>query len=427
MKVLFLHNNFPAQYRHVAAALAQDPANSVVFATHNRQGNLPGVGKLLFKPSREPAKETHHYLRGTESAVLNGQAVFRACIELRKRGFIPDVICGHSGWGPTLYVKDIFPEARLLCYFEWYYHARGSDADFLIDSVITHDDACRIRTRNAPILLDLAQCDWGLTPTMWQQSQFPDIFRPRMSVLHDGVDTDFFRPARDATLKLDGLDLSGVDEIITYATRGMEPYRGFPEFMRAAAQLLEMRPGAHVVVVGDDRVAYGKRLPDGESWKKRMLSELELELDPKRIHFTGLLPYSDYLKVLQASTVHVYLTVPFVLSWSLMEAMATGCMIVASDTPPVREVLRDGHNGLLVDFFDVEALAEGIDLALEKKAEFERLRRNARRTIVEQYALSRLLPRHLSLIGEIAAGRIPPRVPLAPEQETMATGTGGAE
>ncbi|OUR80495.1 glycosyl transferase family 1 [Alphaproteobacteria bacterium 46_93_T64] len=406
MRVLFLHNNFPAQYRHVARALAEKKKNKVVFASHRAVEKIPNVVNLLYKPHREGKSETHHYLRTTETAVINGQSLFRACLDLKKKGFEPDVICAHSGWGPSLYVKDLFPNAKLLCYFEWYYHAFGSDADFLPEAKMDYDDASRIRTKNLPVLMDLAHCDWGQIPTDFQASQFPDIFRPKLSVLHDGVDTNFFKPNPKAEKKFGNLDLSHVDEILTYATRGMEPYRGFPEFMRAAAILMKQRPNLHVVVVGQDRVAYGKKLPEGDSWRKRMLKELNF--DESRLHFTGLLPYGEYVKALQSSTVQAYLTVPFVLSWSLIETLSCGALVVASDTAPVKEVITDNENGFLADFFNHEAFAERIAYVLDNHKDLGHVRAAARQTVVENYAHKDLLPRHLRLIKDVANGTFPP-------------------
>ena len=405
MRVLFLHNNFPAQYRHVAESLAARKDNVVVFGTNRKEGRIPGVTKAIYKPSREVRPESHHYVRTLESAVLNGQAVYRLTNTLKKRGFVPDVVCGHSGWGPTLYIKDAFPDAKLLCYFEWFYRAHGTDADFLPESPASEDDACRIRTRNAPILLDLAHCDWGQSPTDWQRTQFPDMFHAKISVLHDGIDTEYFQPVDGAKLVLPDLDLSGAKEIVTYATRGMEPYRGFPQFMEAASLLLARRPDCHVVVVGEDRVAYGRKLPEGQSYKQKMLDQLDL--DRARVHFTGLLPFDQYRAVLRASHVHVYLTVPFVLSWSMIEALACGCLVVASDTPPVREVIEDGKNGLLVDFFSTDRLAARIEEGLDHPDRFADIRAAARRGVVQRYALADLLAANLRLIEAVAAGKAP--------------------
>jgi glycosyltransferase involved in cell wall biosynthesis len=401
MRVLFLHPNFPAQYRHVATALAAVRGNQVMFGTARAEGELPRVVKGVFKPHRAPRHDTHPYIRPVETAVLNGQGVFRLALAMKARGFSPDVVCAHSGWGVSLFVKDAFPAARLLSYFEWYYRAQGSDADFLPGETTSDDDKLRIRTKNAPVLLDLAQCDRGLCPTGWQREQFPEVFRDRLSIIHDGIDTGFFTPKPGARLKLAGLDLTQVDELITYVARGMEPYRGFPQFMAALAELQRRRPNLHGVIVGEDRVAYGRPLPDGRTFKQQALAELKL--DPARTHFTGPLPYGQYLHVIQASAVHVYLTVPFVLSWSMLEAMAAGCLIVGSDTPPVREVIEDGRNGLLTDFFDVTRIADRVEQALDHPDRHAALRQAARETILERYDLQRLLPKHLELIQALAA------------------------
>jgi len=400
MKILFLHPNFPAQFRHVAVALARDPENQVVFATARPEGQLPGVYKAVFKPSRSARRETHHYVRPLESAVLQGQAVYRIADQLKAEGFIPDIVYGHSGWGPALFIKDIFPKAKLLCYFEWFYRAHGSDADFDPGNPLSRDDEARIRIKNAPILIDLYSCDAGLCPTSWQLRQFPDEYHGKMTVMHDGIDTAFFCPKQNAKLVLPSskLDLSHADEIVTYVSRGMEPYRGFPQFMEAVSLLQKRRPRCHAVIVGEDRVAYGKPLADGKTYKQVMLEKLDI--DSSRIHFTGLLPYSAYRQVLQASSVHVYLTRPFVLSWSMLEAMSAGCLLVASGTPPVTEIIQDKVNGLLVDFFSPREIADRVEEALDNPDRMASIRIKARETIREKYDLAALLPRHLEWISE---------------------------
>ena len=405
MRVLFLHPNFPAQYRHMAAALGREEGNEVVFATQAREGEIPGVRKVYFKTAREPARETHHYVRPLERAVLTGQAAFRAVLELKQQGFVPDLVCGHAGWGTTQFVKDVYPETPFLGFFEWYYRALGSDVGFLKDDRVGADDMARVRVKNAAILLDLVSCDWGVTPTAWQLEQFPAEFGDKLLRLHEGIDTGYFAPAEGARLVLPGLDLSGVDELVTYVARGMEPYRGFPQFIQALAHIQERRPQCHAVIVGADRVAYGAALPDGKTYKEKMLAEVALDLG--RVHFTDLLPYDQYREVLRASSVHVYLTVPFVLSWSLLEAMAAGCLVVGSDTAPVREVVRDGENGLLVDFFSPQAIAERVDEALDHPDRMASLRAAARATIVEHFDLAQLLPRQLRLMHDVAMGDRP--------------------
>ncbi len=410
MKALFLHPNFPAQYRHIITALGADPNNQIVFGTKNErpEWNIPGVEKAVFNPSREASNETHQYVRVLENAVLHAQAVFRMAEQLKAKGFVPDIICGHSGWGPTLFVKEAFPNTPLLCYFEWFYHAEGSDADFDPADPLTVDDKARIRVKNTPILIDLYSCDWGVSPTHWQQSQFPPELRQKISVLHDGVDTSYFQPNPGAKLVLPDLDLSGVDELVTYVGRGMEPYRGFPEFIEAVAYIQERRPNCHVVVVGSERVCYGKPLPNGMSYKDYMLKKIPLDLS--RIHFVGPLPYGQYLQVIQASDVHIYLTRPFVLSWSMIESLSTGCLILGSDTAPVREVIEDGVNGLLVDFFSPKQIADRVDEVLSHPNRMAQLREKARETAIERYELSTLLSKHLQLITEVANRSLPATV-----------------
>lgn len=401
MRILFLHPNFPAQFRHLATTLAKNPKHQVVFGTMRQQGSITGVKKLIYQPSREAHPTTHQYIRNLENAVLQGQAIYRIVQQLKNEGFIPDVVYGHSGWGPTLFIKDIFPKTKLFCYFEWFYHAHGSDADFDPTDPLNADAEARIRVKNAPILLDLCSCDAGLSPTNWQHQQFPREFQSKIRVMHDGVDTSFFCPNPNAKLVLPNLnlDLSQAEEIVTYATRGMEPYRGFPQFMEAVALIQKRRPNCHVVVTGEDRVAYGKQLPDGKTYKQLMLEKLPLDLS--RLHFTGSLPYEQYLQVLQASSVHIYLSRPFVLSWSMLESMATGCLIVGSRTAPVMEFIEDGKNGLLVDFFSPEQIAERVDEVLDHPDRMLELRANARNTIVQKYDLAKLLPQHLEwLLGE---------------------------
>lgn len=400
MRFLFLHPNFPAQFRHLAVEIAKQEQHQVVFGTARVDGSLPGVHKEIYAPNREVRPETHNYIKPLASAVLQGQAVYRIADKLKSQGFIPDIVYGHSGWGSTLFIKDIFPQAKLFCYFEWFYHAYGSDADFDPSDPLSADDALRIRIKNAPILQDLYSCDRGLSPTKWQQQQFPPEYHHKITVHHDGIDTDFFRPRSNPKLVLPrlNLDLSHVEEIVTYASRGLEPYRGFPQFIEAIALLLERRPNVHVVIVGEDRVCYGRRLGDGKTYQQLMLEKFPIDLN--RVHFTGWLAYPEYLQVLQASSAHVYLTRPFVLSWSMLEALATGCLVIGSRTAPVMELIEDGVNGLLVDFFSPPEICARIEDVLNHPEEMKAIRTKARASIVNQYNLADLLPQHLQWLQE---------------------------
>ena len=403
MKILFVHQNCPGQFKHLAPCLAALPGNEVVFITRPGKPDLPGVSKLEYTPARLPGSATHRYLRLMEAAVLNGQAVAKLAAGLRGKGFRPDVIVAHVGWGEALYLKSIWPGVPLLGYFEWYYRAFGTDVDF--DCAPSLDDVCRINTRNGLHLLNLEMADWGLTPTLWQQRQHPTEFQRKLSVIHDGVDTDRLRPNPQATGRLkQGLNLKAGDEVITYVARNLEPYRGFPQFMRAAALILKRRPQAQILVVGADGVSYGKAPADGQTFRQQMLAELGTELDLERIHFLGRVKYGVFVRVLQLSAAHIYLSFPFVLSWSMLEAMAAGCLVIGSRTPPVEEVIKDGQNGLLVNFFSPEEIADRVDQTLDHPQRMAHIRRAARQTVLDHYALETCLRQQVQLISAVARG-----------------------
>jgi len=315
LRILFLHNNFPAQFGVFGQYLAKEGWD-VLYGTQRKDAALPGVKVFHYEPHRQATEKIHPYAVNYEQALINGQAVVRAAISLKKKSYAPDIVMAHSGWGPGLFVKDVWPDTKYVGYFEWYYQADAPDVAFLSDGKKEIDAQLRARARNAAILTDIVACDAAISSTEFQKAQFPACLQDKLTVMHDGIDTEYYAPKKGAKLNLPGLDLSDADEIITYVARGMEPYRGFPEFMKALEIVLKERPGAHAVIVGEDRVAYGAKLPEGDSYKKRALKECDLDWD--RVHFTGLLPRGQYRQVLQASTVHVYLTIPFVLSWSML-------------------------------------------------------------------------------------------------------------
>ncbi|HYE00795.1 MAG TPA: glycosyltransferase family 4 protein [Alphaproteobacteria bacterium] len=418
MDYLFVHQNCPGQFKHLAPRLAARPDSRVAFISKPGRPTPPGVTKVEYKLGREPTPNLHRYLRNFEQAVIHGQAVARAALALKNSGFRPGLIYAHPGWGEALFLKDVFPDAKVLHFCEFYYHAHGADVGFEPGEAVSLDDEARLRIKNANNLMSLEACDWGISPTRWQWQQYPAEFRDRISVVFDGVDTAVCRPVPEASLTLpDGRVLRRGQEVVTYVARNLEPYRGFHVFMRAAAEIQRRRPEAQIVVVGGDQVSYGRGAPDGRTWRETLLDEVGPALDASRIHFLGWVPYERYLEVLRVSAAHVYLTYPFVLSWSMMEAMASECLIVGSATPPVMEVVEDGVNGLLTDFHDPAALAARVAEALAHPDRHAALRAAARRTVVERYALEDCIGRQLGVVDALLAGRrpdLPAPLPLAP-------------
>ncbi len=401
MKVLFVHQNCPGQFKHLAPAMAAE-GHEVVFISQKNKPTPKGVRKFEYAPHRKVTAGIHPYLVGTEAAVLNGQAVARLGFQLRERGFRPDVMIGNPGWGETLFLKDVWPDAPLISLSEFYYSGSGADVGFDPEFSTGPDAVLRARARSAQHLLAIEAADIAYSPTEWQRSQFPSAYRDRIHVIHDGIDTDLVCPDPDARFLLpDGRKLTASDEVLTYVSRNLEPYRGFHSFMRALPAILAARPRAQVVIVGGDDVSYGGRPKGGGTWREAML--LEVGPLPARVHFTGRLPYADYIRLLQVSSVHLYLTYPFVLSWSMLEAMAAGAFVIGSATPPVEEVIEDGRNGRLVPFFDPAAIAAGVAEALAERNHVQTIRQAARNTVLDRYALSDCLRKQRALIGSAIA------------------------
>jgi len=409
VKVLFVHCNFPAQFRHLAARLCGEGQHTVHFLARGKEwtaSDIPGLIRHGYQLEREPtAQLCHPYLRRMESAVLHGQGALREAIKLRQQGFEPDLIVGHSGFGNTLYLKEVWPQARFIGYFEWFYRSSGSDVGFGRDEPTSPDTSLRVHTYNAPIVMDLALADGALCPTQWQASQFPEALRQRLTVGFDGIDTELFQPAADGPsgLELGDLHIPADVPLVTYVTRCFEPYRGWPQVAAGLSLLLQRNPHCQVLLVGSDEVAYGSARGDGKSWRQWALDEYPM--DPSRVHYLPPLQYEQYRQVLRASWVHLYWTIPFILSWSLMESLSTGCCLVASGTPPVQEVIRDGDEGILVPFHDSQQLADQTDRLLRDCTARRALGQRARQRILDQgYDLPSCLLGQLQLIDQVMAG-----------------------
>jgi len=412
VKILFVHQNFPGQYIHLVRALAAEGGHTLVaLGIEPLSEPIPaGVHHFRYSLSRGTSSDVHPLASETEAKVIRGEACASAAYELRQQGFCPDVICVHPGWGEALFLSDVWPGIPIICYQEFYYHPRALDTDF--DPELQGEAgwlACaKVRMKNAYLLLTLETSRWNVTPTAFQRSTFPAGWQDRISIVHDGIDTALAAPHADPPpLSLaDGTVLRHGDPIVTFVNRRLEPYRGCHTFLRSIPELQRRCPDARIVVVGGtEGVSYGRACPDGQ-WKDRFLAEIEGHYDPSRVHFTGTLPYKQFLPLLRLSACHVYLTYPFVLSWSLLEAMSIGCSVVGSATAPVQEVIRDGENGLLVDFFRPNDLAVAVAELLQHRARAAALGAAARNTVLRDYSLAACLPRQRGLLELVAAGVI---------------------
>jgi glycosyltransferase involved in cell wall biosynthesis len=400
MNILFVHNNFPGQYLHIARALARNPEVRMAAIGSGTSQTMDGVKLLKYGLGQVDVSATHPFARRFDAECHRAEQVLYALSSLATAGFKPDVIMAHPGWGETLPLRTIFPTARILLYCEFFYGAHGRDVGFDQEFPETGADGhVALHLKNAASLLALADCNVGISPTEWQRLTFPKEFQHKITTIHEGIDVDLIKPKSDAVLRLpSGRELRQTDEVVTFVARNLEPQRGYHIFMRALPRIMSERPRAEIVIIGGDGVSYGPAPPSGTTWKTLFFNEIINKIDQGRIHFTGRLPYPDYLSALQVSSAHVYLTYPFVLSWSLLEALSAGCLVVGSDTAPVREILNK-HNGLLVPFFDIDQIADRVIEALALPDRFRSIRIQARKTIVDQYNLVNVcLPKMTALI-----------------------------
>lgn len=401
MDVLFVHQNFPGQFRHVAPYLAQRGHRVAALRQDACPEALPGVQVLSYRVARGNAQGVHAWAREFETKVLRGEACAQQALRLKTQGFSPQVIFAHPGWGEALYLKAVFPQARLVCLMEFYYRVRGQDMGFDPEFPLPDwQDEARLQAKNANLLLAMEAMDHGIAATPWQRQVLPEWARAKTSVLHEGVDTDEVAPDATAEIQLPerGLRVRAGDEVLTFVARNLEPVRGYHILMRALPRILRQRPNAQVFIVGGEGVSYGAQ-PQGTTYRQKYLAEVARELDPRRVHFMGKVSRQVFIRLMQVSRCHVYLTYPFVLSWSALEAMSAGAVVLGSRTAPVLDVIRHGENGLLTDFFDVDSLADAASQVLAEPGRYADLRQAARRTIVENYDLRRVcLPAYEDLL-----------------------------
>ena len=417
MKILFIHQNFPGQFKFLAPALVRQGHEVVAMTMRkNVAKSWQGVNLLHYTAMHGSTPKLHPWVTDFETKIIRAEACFRAALDMKTKGFMPDVIVAHHGWGESLFLKDIWPDAKLGIYCEFYYHPQGADVGFDPEFPATDEgEVCRLRLKNLNNLMHFEMADAGISPTHWQASTFPDSFRSKIRVVHDGIDTQVVAPDPAVSLTLkksngEDLTLTRNSEVLTFVNRNLEPYRGYHTFMRALPELLRKRPNARILLVGADDVSYGAR-PNvakygAAKWKDVFANEVRpliSDADWQRVHFLGHVPYQYFIPLLQLSTVHIYLTYPFVLSWSLLEAMSVGCAIVASDTQPLHEAIKHNDTGKLVSFFDPAALAQSVCELLDQPEERARLGANARTFAQKHYDLQTVcLPQQLAWVNGLA-------------------------
>ena len=403
MKFLLVHQNFPGQFLHLVRHLVKSGQHEVVFLTEPNPNVIHGVRKIPYRKPPPVSPETHWAVREFDAALRRADVVGQTAANLKQLGFTPDIIIGHHGWGEMLNLPDIWPGVPMLGYMEFFYHTDGIDVGFDPEFPIPVSDFPRVRAKNAVNHLALNLDGHGQTPTKWQLSTYPAWARDKINLLPEGVDLNICAPnpkARSVSLKIGDFTVSPEEKLVTYVARDLEPYRGFHIFMRMLPHLLKARKDIRVLIVGGDGISYGAPPATG-NWRETMLAELGGKIDPDRVSFSGRVNYGTYLGLLQRSDAHVYLTYPFVASWSLREALASGCAVVASDTQPVREFITHARNGMLVPFFDTDALARQIVEVIEDPALSRRIRTGARRFAQRHLAMDDYLASYDTLIRQL--------------------------
>jgi glycosyltransferase involved in cell wall biosynthesis len=407
MNILFVHNNFPGQFGSWAQHLAKACGHRVLAIGSNTVQEIPGIELHRYELARGTSRTVHPFAIRYEADCIRAEAAAQVASKLALAGFRPDVVVAHIGWGESLFLREVWPDTKIIAYCEFYYQSQGYDVNFDPEFEIpTLEASMRVRAKNAGSAVALADADMGLSPTEWQRSSFPDLLRSRIEVIHDGIDTSEARPRPDASVELPGTGriLRPGDEVVTYVNRHLEPMRGIHIFLRSLPEILTARPKAEILIIGSESgQAYGGPSQDGKTAKERFLAEVAGRIDASRVHWLGRVPKPFYLNALAVSRVHVYLTYPFVLSWSLLEAMSVGCLVVASATPPVHEVIEHGKNGLLVDFFDHRELARSVIDVLERpRQDFASISGAARASVIRDYDRQTVcLPRQVKLIERL--------------------------
>lgn len=411
-KILFVHQNFPAQYKHIAKKLVESnyEVHSLSLKAFEQDSRIKSH---IYTINKNTSANINEWAVEFETKMIRAEAAAKKAKSIRDSGFYPDLLMIHPGWGENFFLKEIWPEAKVITYAEFYYKTSDCDIDFdieFIENILKKEfksyheyNKFKLTARNAAYTHSYLNSDYLVCPTNFQKNVLPEIIQKNVNVIHDGIDTNFLKPNKNVKIKIREKNFTVNDKVITYISRSLDPYRGFHIFMQSLPEILKNNPDASVIIVGDETShGYGAPHPDGIRFKELYYSKIKEKVDLDRIYFVGRVPYDIFIKIIQLTTVHIYLTYPFVLSWSLLEAMSCGALVIGSNTDPVKEVIKNKENGLLVDFFDHELLAKLVTKVLKDSNKFNDIRNNARNTIIENYDLETIcLPKHLELIKEV--------------------------
>jgi glycosyltransferase involved in cell wall biosynthesis len=415
MKILFIHQNFPGQFKFLASKLAKlgHEVRALTVRSDSKSAEV-GVEVRKYQLVRSSIKDQNPLLQDFETKIIRAESCLLECLKLKETEYSPDVVIAHAGWGESLFIKECWPRTKLGIYCEYFYRFKGGDVGFdkEIQPNVSYEES-KLRLKNINNRLHFEIADSAISPTQWQADTYPSPYREKITVIHDGIDTKKCAPDQHAYLIInkagEELRLTKGDEVITFVNRNLEPYRGFHIFMRAIPKILQAIPNAKVLIIGGSKVSYGfapeKARFGFDNWKDIFINEVAPNLSEqnwKNIYFLGHVEYQNYLNILQISMVHVYLTYPFVLSWSMLESMSVGCALVASNTPPVQEVVINGFNGELVDFFDHQELADKVISLINDPEKRNLLSKNARQTIVDSYDLETVcLPKQINWVQNL--------------------------
>jgi glycosyltransferase involved in cell wall biosynthesis len=407
MKLLFVHRSFPGQFVHLLQALAAEQCHRIVFLTRPCDWEIAGVTKVAYAVT--PASHrTHADARDFDAAMRHATAVAEVASGLRAAGFRPDIIIGHEGWGETLNLRDVWPDVPQIGFREYFYHGDGADVGFDPEFPVQPHQLSGVRAKNATGVLALLQGHQGVSPTEWQRSLYPGWAQPAIRVIPDGIGLATCRPdpaSHEAAFRLGAIEVGPEQRLVTFAARDLEPYRGFHTFMRALPGILA-RADVQVICLGGDGVSYGLPPLTG-TWRGRLLAEIAGQVDLRRLHLPGRIGYADFIRVLQRSDVHCYLSYPFIASWSLREAMACGCTILAGETAAAREFISHDGTGVLVPSLDPAAVARATCALLDDDGRRAAIGRNARTFAETQFAMACHLQGWSDLIRDVVVKAAP--------------------